>query len=516
MSSNDDNDNEDVNPSSSTNSNVKFFELEDAFEDDGENVVGTKFFGGSTQKEELYVPEEEERALELQNVKSLEKTEREVEYRRFEDPNAFGDDVARRVGEALQSAINRILYEDDDDVTSWKEDSSLQWETPFSKTNPSPLVELAESKSFYNKLDVAILSAHTVQSSNDSSVVEVRWDVGVVWPNPWESRVLLTGTSVLTVRDEGDTIVLLKQSDRLDRKDGKDIVGSLSPQLSPRFWDVYHIGMSPSSELDPRFDEAPPTTANKSLSKSNNNKGKKGLLSGYKLSYLPPRLVTEPSLVDTNGRVGRAAQALPNHGFTTAIKTMGPNKESFTPVTPVEIVISKDAESDGSIVKWTVPVPPEFASKAVLPLPIVEDDDDETEGDDPASMVIATAKNKDTPSTTRFTPPPARSNSPPPDAPKSLACGYSLRPTRLVATLPYAGNPQDEEVTALRRKLYQDVVENDGFVPKLDPETGRPVFFFWMNDAKACFTRKGGLGMAVYEWRAGWSESNEVGIELEC
>ena len=73
MSSNND---EDKPPSSSSSSTkTKFFELDDAFEDDGENVVGTKFFGGNTVKEELYNPEEEEMALELQNVKSKQTKE---------------------------------------------------------------------------------------------------------------------------------------------------------------------------------------------------------------------------------------------------------------------------------------------------------------------------------------------------------------------------------------------------------------------------------------------------------
>mmetsp|Transcript_59240 Transcript_59240/g.125934 ORF Transcript_59240/g.125934 Transcript_59240/m.125934 type:complete len:586 (+) Transcript_59240:158-1915(+) len=512
--SNDDGDDDDAAKLSSS-SNVKFFELEDAFEDDGENVVGTKFFGGSTVKEELYIPEEEERALELQHVKATKVAE-EVEYRRFEDKDSFGDEVSRKVGEALQSAINQILYGDgiSSGIASWKEDASLQWETPFSSSKGnSPLSELAASKSFYNKLDVAVLSANTAKSQGNEHEVEMRWDVGAVWPNPWESRVLLTGTSTLTVREDGDDFVLLKQLDRLDRKDGKDIVGSLASQLPPRFWDVYHIGMSPSSEMDPRLD-APPASS-KSLSK--NSGRKKGLLSGYKLSYLPPRLVTEPSLVDTNGRAGRTAQALPNHGFTTAIKTMGPNKEDFAPVSPVEITISKAAgEEGGSSIKWTVPVPPEFASNAVLPLPVLEDEEEEAEEDGGGSLVIATAENEDTPATTKFTPPTSRASRPPPDPPQSLRCKYFLRPSRLVATLPYAGNPQDEAVTELRRKLYKEAVEKDGFKPKLDQDTGRPSFFFWMNDAKACFTRKGGLGMAVYEWRAGWSESNEVGIELEC
>mmetsp|Transcript_25882 Transcript_25882/g.62146 ORF Transcript_25882/g.62146 Transcript_25882/m.62146 type:complete len:592 (+) Transcript_25882:51-1826(+) len=521
MSSNDNDEDDNAGPSSSSSSNVKLFELDDAFEDDGENVVGTKFFGGSTVKDELYVPEEEERALELQNVKSEQEVE--IEYKRFEDGNAFGDEMGKRVGEALQAAINQILYNDSSssssssDVASWKEDPSLQWETPFSKSQNagnSPLMELSASKSFYNKLDVAILSAHTIKSEGNIKAVEVRWDIGVVWPNPWESRALLTGTSTLAVRDDAESncLVLMKQNDKLDGSNPKDIVGALSSQLLPRFWDVYHIGMSPSTELDPRL--GTPPSSSQSLSK--NSQGKKGLFSSYKLSYLPPRLVTEPSLVDTNGREGRTAQALPNHGFTTAIKTMGPNKEAFSPVSPIEISISKVEEHEGSLVKWSVPVPPEFASNGILPLPLMDEDESEDEDspDEGDSSAIVRKKGE---TRTEFSSPytPGRTTKPPPSPPQSLSSSYALRPSRLVATLPYAGSPQDEEVTELRRKLYQEVVERDGNVPKLDSR-GRPMFFFWMNDAKACFTRKGGLGMAVYEWRGDWSKSNEVGIELEC
>lgn len=501
------NDEDSESKSGKSSTSVKFFELDDAFEDDGDNVVGAKFFGGSTVKEELYVPEEEEMALQLQNVDPKDETE----YKRFEDENAF-DTLGKRVGESLQAAINEILYNDDPgrgDIASWKEGPSLTWETPFAKSKTSggvsPLNELEASKSFYNKLDVAILSAKTVKSD----VVEVRWDIGAVWPNPWESRVLLTGTSLLTIKEDSNnnSLLLVKQVDQLDGSNPTDIVGSLSSQLSPRFWDVYHIGMTPSSEIDPRFTQL--SSSQLAFSSSKNIKGKKGLLSSYKLSYLPSRLVTEPSLIDTNGRSGRTAQALPNHGFTTAIKTMGPNKESFTPVTPIEVSISKAEGFEGSLVKWTVPVPPEFASKAVLPLPLTESCvDDEEEEEDVNSLATASEQNK-SPYSSR------QPKIPPPKAPQSLQCSYSLRPSRLVATLPYAGNPQDEAVTQLRRQLYQEVVERDGFAPKLDPVTKRPIFFFWMNDSKACFTRAGGLGMAVYEWRGDWSKSNEVGIELE-
>jgi hypothetical protein len=521
-------------PISSTSKNIKLFELDDAFEDDGTNVVGTKFFGGNSVKEELYVPEEEERALELQNVK-------DVEYKRFEDINSFGDALAQRVGMAWQIAINRILYNEedttstynngrDDNVDAWREDSTLKWETPFSQTKSSggrstPLTELATSKSFYNKLDVAILSANTIQTDkSNNNVLNVRWEIGLVWPNFWESRALLTGSSMITISadDEKNCIVLLKQVDTLDGGNPTDIVGALSSQLTPRFWDIYHIGMTPSAEFSPRYDSLPSSTTTTSpsslLSKGSNKGKKKGVFSNYRLSYLPPRLVIEPSLVDTNGREARTAQVLPNHGFTTAIKTMGPNKEEFVPVSPIEVSISKleDNNGGGSLIKWTVPVPPEFASNAVLPLPLIEDEVEINEGVAANDAAITTTNSDTIPS--KFSSPytSGRLNIPPPSPPKSLSVNYSLRSSRLVATLPYAGNPQDEEVTKLRRQLYQQVVENDGYTPKLDPVTNRPIFFFWMNGAKACFTRGGGLGMAVYEWRGDWSKSNEVGIELEC
>lgn len=479
--------------------NVKFFELDNAFEDDGENVVGSKFFGGTAVKEELYVADDEERALELQNAQVA------TEYRRFEDPSVF-DDMGSRVGLAYQEAINQVLY-GDEGGTTWKEDFGLVWETPVdNKNGKSPLMELKASKEFYNKLDVAILTAKTIKSAGDLHEVEVRWDIGAVWPNPWESRVLLTGTSMLTVKEDGDILILMKQKDQLDGSNPSDVVGSLSSQLTPRFWDIYHIGMTPSSELDPRYSHL--SSEKLAFDKSKNVTGKKGLLARYKVSYIPSRLVTEPSLIDTNGRDARMAQCLPNHAFSTAIKTMGPNKEDFVPVSPIEISIAKAEDTEGSLIKFSVPVPPEFASRLVLPLPTIENEDYADEEEESNDSLAITDESSIMSRMGRLT---AKR----PDPPTNLKCNYSLRPSRLVATLPYAGNPQDEEVTQLRRQLYQEVVERDGFKPKLDTVTNRPMFFFWMNDAKACFTREGGLGMAVYEWRADWSKSNEVGIELE-
>jgi hypothetical protein len=105
---------------------------------------------------------------------------------------------------------------------------------------------------------------------------------------------------------------------------------------------------------------------------------------------------------------------------------------------------------------------------------------------------------------------------PPPDeetaAEKRAECTYQWEDVRTVATLPYGGGPQDEAISNLRKRLYDKVVK-DGLQPKLD-DSGRPLFFFWQNNVKACYTEEG-LGMAVYDWRPDFVKCNEVGIELE-
>ena len=90
---------------------------------------------------------------------------------------------------------------------------------------------------------------------------------------------------------------------------------------------------------------------------------------------------------------------------------------------------------------------------------------------------------------------------------------YIFQPARRVATLPTGlARPQDEGVTDLRKRLYEKVTAA-GLKPKLDAN-GRPCFFFWSAATKTCFTDQG-LGMAVYEWRPAFAQSNSVGLELE-
>jgi len=398
------------------------------------NVPGNEFFGGNRQKEELFDP-----VAEAAAIISVEET-----YNKFDDTTAFDSPLAKEVAQSLQHVINTILYEEEKESDiAYEYASILSWESPFG--TKLPLQELEKALSFYNRLDVAIVSGKSI----DDDAVQLACEISVAWPIFWEPRVVITGTSLVTVADNK----IVKQVDTLHQP---DLLNTIVSQVSPRFWDTYHIGMTPSAEISPRIEKST------------------GLLpKSYDLYEIMPRLVYKPTRLDTtNDREDAFALIIPNHAFCTLIKTMGPKRQRYVPASPVEVQISRSSGGDTKIT-WRVPISVELQTNAVLPLP----------GDDPETL---------------------------PEAEPTAQYVYEGK--RRIATMPYGGAPQDEEVTDIRRKLYEQVIKDD-LKPKLDA-TGRPQFFFLQNNAKACYT-EGGLGMGVYDWRPRFVKANEVGIELE-
>lgn len=393
-------------------------------------IEGAQFFGGNKQKEEFFDPIAEAQA-DLETTQS---------YDRFSDANAFQDDVATAVARSVQQQLNRVLYQEEANQIEYSYKPTMEWETPFAVKEATPLTELKNALDFYERTDVAVVAAKSI----DESTVELRWEIAVAWPILWEPRLLLTGKSVVTI--DGSTII--RQVDTLD---DKDLLGSVAGQLFPRFWDIYHIGMTPSAELSPRFPEFNP-------------------FKSYRVYEVPARLYLQPTQNDTGKRVDNTASTIPNHAFSCIIKTMGPKKQRYVPTSPVEVKLTP--QEDGLQIQWQIPLSVEFVSQTTLAQP---DEDDE----------IAKELNP--------------------------SSSYVWKDARKVATVSYGGSPQDEEIANIRKNLYNQVIR-DGLKPRM--ENGRPVFFFWMNSVKACFT-SGGLGMAVYEWRPAFVKANEVGIELE-
>jgi hypothetical protein len=430
-------------------------------------IEGAEFFGGNKQKEEFYDPVAERQAAEEVQAQQV------TTYGRFfSAPNvpsdAFDKASTARLGQALQQRINSILYSSSSQTKAatfalkvdWA--SQATWDTPFSITKDngsSPITELQVAKDFYKQLDVAIVSG----KATSETTVEISWEVAVVWPTFWAPRVRLSGTSTLSLKealsDKVETVTITKQVDRVFSCSNNNLLPMLSSQIKPRFWDWYHIGMSPTTELMPR----------EIVQKRS-----------YSVYNLPSRLVLAPTIIETGTRKTRNAQVIPNHAFTCIIKTMGPQKQDYTPTSPVQVQIGRrnaDADDDNDSrleLSWSVPLSVQFqAMNDGLPLP----------GENPE------------------------------DSADTLpTCTYELQPRRQVATMACGGNVQDDEITDVRKRLYEQVLK-DGWKPKLD-ENGRPIFFFWQNDVKACFTEEG-LGMSIYEWRPALAKSNEVGIELQ-
>lgn len=402
------------------------------------DIVGAEFFGGNKQKEELYDPVAEATAGK-DDVS-------ETSFDKFSDRTAFEDELSSKIASSLQSQINSILYEGSPTPdTSISYASSLkEWSTPLSKNSNNPMKELENALEFYKEVHVAITSSRTL---NDNSV-ELGWEISVLWPGLWEPRVILSGSSKLQLDADQEKIV--GQTDELFAS--KDALASIGPQLSPRFWDLYHIGMTPSAELSPRLQT-------------------KGGLNSYSVYDMPARWMACPTRLDNGDRNERNAQTVPSHAFSCIIKTMGPQKQRYVPVSPVQVQIIPGGP-DGLELKWSIPLSVEFQTSAALPLP--GDDKEAEEGSRPEF-------------------------------------NYEYQPRRRVATVPYGGEAQDEQIKDIRKKLYEDVVKA-GLKPKMDAN-GRPEFFFVQNCLKACYTEEG-LGMCVYEWRPEAVKPNEVGLEL--
>ena len=410
-------------------------------EDAGAGVVGAQFFGGNKQKEEFYDPVAEAEATDL----AFEETV--TTFDRFADRTAFDTIQAAELASRYQGLVNAVLSDNvSADLQNTVLANNLKWESSLASDTTSPLVALSEAAKFYRRIHVAITSAKTLSGTD----YELRWEIGVAWPIFWEPSVLVTGTSVLEVTDG----VITRQVDRVD---DPDLLSGLGRQILPRFWDVYHIGMTPTAELSPTWER------------------RRGLVQNFVIYDVPSRWVWSPTLLDRGDREDANASFLPNHAFTTAIRTMGPKKDDYVPTSPTQINIAPS--TDGNRVTWKIPLSVEVQAQDEWPL-FQNDSNEEID-----------------------------------DAIEGASGSYVWQPARRVATLPTGiARPQDEGITDLRKRLY-DLVTSAGLKPKLDAN-GRPCFFFWSASTKTCFTGKG-LGMTVYEWRPKFAQSNHVGLDLE-
>eukprot|EP00588_Corethron_pennatum_P034440 CAMPEP_0194349538 /NCGR_PEP_ID=MMETSP0171-20130528/107146_1 /TAXON_ID=218684 /ORGANISM="Corethron pennatum, Strain L29A3" /LENGTH=518 /DNA_ID=CAMNT_0039117003 /DNA_START=64 /DNA_END=1620 /DNA_ORIENTATION=- len=460
-------------------------------------VFGAKFFGGAAEKESLFDDEAraaEERGADLLRVRAAGRTsdgggaavaERQrvgVErkeavyedaggyriYNRFADVENFPDARSRAMGRGLQASVEYALRGAEEEegeavpAPPAMYAAAVAWESPLRKNHADPLSELAASVPFYRStVRLAVLSCAAV----GPAAYAVRWTLSGVWPNPWEGSLTFTGVSTLAVDTAGRIVA---QTDTLD--DVRDFQFSVYDQIGPKFWDIYHLLMTPPAQRLPKIPLDAPLFAN------------------YAVYEIPPHASLCATLPDP-GRNKRATQTLPMHAFAAYIRTAGNPAQSYETTGPITIAIAKKP----NIITWSVPVPPSVYRAARVPL-------GETE--------VAT----DAPGTLERNAYTGDSEATLDDEGRTLT--YAVAPRRRVATVPFAGTPQDDAVAEVRRKLYESVVKDGKYAVKIG-EDGRPLFFYRQNNAVACWTDDG-LGMGVYAWIPRIVKCHEVGLELEC
>jgi len=276
------------------------------------NPVGAQFFGGSAEKEELFDEDIEKNSANASTLVLL------ATFNRFDNLDAFPDATAKSVARKLQTSLNALLHPQQDESSSSEgtdmEDiiysSDFTWISPLKLSNEArtPFEEIAIAKDFYRRMDISIISAKS--STSTTNKIELRWMISLVWPNFWEAQVTITGTSLLTMNG----FQITNQEDFLDYG---DTTNAIAWQLLPRFWDMFHIGMTPSAELQPRL----PVSQHKHK-----------FFSNYQIYDIPPRYVLKPSILDTGSRDMRLAQVLPSSAFSCFIVTAGKFKQRYVPI----------------------------------------------------------------------------------------------------------------------------------------------------------------------------------------
>jgi len=459
-------------------------------------VFGAQFFGGAAEKESLFDAESDglesavlaqsaarEKAAAARAEAAAAGAEEDADgyraYNRFLDlsnfPTARCADLGRRLQAAVDAATKKEKKEEASAASIY--DTSMRWSSPFleTETGAFPLEALRNANVWFrDSVRVAVVAVAGDVGREDVSWSRVewraRWSLSAVWPNPWAAHVVLHGTSALNLNDDG---LVASQTDRPE--DPRPLRLALGDQVFPKFWDLYHLLMTPAAQSLPLLPPKVPPP----------------LLTSYQVRELPPHLSLRASLDDTgeNPRSRRSAQALPPHAFAAIVRTTGPRPEPYETTAPLEVRIQKKKNGEGSTIDWSLPVPPSLAASSTLPLgdlPLEEGDRAENDPNDEDSTVCEE---------------------------EGRTLKYIVAPRRRVATVNFGGSPQDEEVAMVRRKLYENVMKDKTYQPKLDQE-GRPQFFFWQNNAKACWTELG-LGMVVYDWRPKFVRGQEIGMELE-
>ena len=365
---------------------------------------------------------------------------------------------------SFQDAVQGALVGDGSGLTELLAPEAV-WVNPVGEYGDADACAglVAEAAAFFEAPRFDVYGAEELSEAT----TRYRWVASGGWPVAWAPRVVVHGSSAVTVDESSGRAVRVEDDWALSP--GAVVLG----QVAPRFWDVYNLFATPTAE---RPGEATV-----------------GTVKGAKIVRVPPRLALVATVVDvSNSRRQRVASALPDFCFQAKARDPSRGATTTAPLAvSVETLPKGGEEEQGKprrLVTWSLPVPSAFGVEA-------------GSSDLPDLGEFADLK----------------------DA--SLAAGvaelptlrYVFEPEKHLLVAPYGGDVQDSEADALRRKLL-DVAAANGLTPKPGPNGGAPPALLRKWQTKLGFTPKGECVYAAYA-NAPWFlpfDRDDLAIEIEA
>lgn len=326
------------------------------------------------------------------------------------------------------------------------------------------LALVAEAAAFFEDARFDVLAV----VGGDGAATEYRWAASATWPVKWAPRVVLHGTSSVTVDRAGGRAVAVVDSWDASPSD------VFKAQVAPRFWDIYDLWATPHAErpADVAVDAFP--------------MGKFGTAT---LKRTAPRLVVRASVVDvTNSRKRRVASALPDFAFLHATRDPSRGAVTTAPLT-VSVETLPGAAANGTAVRergvvWSMPLPAKFgfdpndAALPVLPTDLAD------AGVDAGACVRP-------------------------------ALEYALEPSELLLCAHFTGAVQDADAAALKAALV-DAAAKAGLRPRAGDRGGPPPILHRRFRAKVGFNETGFASYATYANPPGWAaiDRDEIAIRV--
>lgn len=294
--------------------------------------------------------------------------------------------------------------------------------------------------------------------------VVCKWLRSGTWPLPHRPRVRATGSWVVEADPTNPSLIR-----RIEEKWDSPLLGVVIPQTIPRFWDVWHLYMTPPAEK-PLY---------RVLRKYSG---------GLELREYFPRLVLEAQAIDSrpNQQFTDFVGTIPPSVFTDELQLAGKSeyRETYVTTSPLEIAVESydwtpppEAKKDttepipSKRVLWTMPMPSHLGlSTSKLPVPISEPNHEEGE------------KGR-----------------------------HVVQGKRLVAVRTFKGTPQNEQYKNARKDLLA-LVKKEG-LETVRTSKGRSRVWVYRNDMKLGFNLQGHLSIAHWEQKM-YTDNNEIAVEV--